>query len=90
MHFLTNLVAWILFGALAGWLTAKLQHLHTSFWQNSALGIAGAILGGAIVTLIGGDGITGFNVYSLIVSVLGACLFTWLVRRLDQHKGASK
>jgi uncharacterized membrane protein YeaQ/YmgE (transglycosylase-associated protein family) len=59
------------------------------FWQNTVLGIAGAILGGAIMTLIGGAGVTGFNVYSLLVSVAGACLFTWLVRKLDA-KGVKK
>jgi uncharacterized membrane protein YeaQ/YmgE (transglycosylase-associated protein family) len=87
MHFLTNLVAWILFGAIAGWLTAKFMHLSTGFWQNTFLGIVGAILGGAIMSLIGGAGITGFNIYSLLVSIAGACLFTWLVRKLDSRKG---
>jgi uncharacterized membrane protein YeaQ/YmgE (transglycosylase-associated protein family) len=89
MHFLTNLVAWILFGALAGWITARLMHLRTGFWQNTAVGICGAILGGAIVTLIGGDGITGFNIYSLLVSIGGACLFTWILRR-SGTKGVTK
>jgi uncharacterized membrane protein YeaQ/YmgE (transglycosylase-associated protein family) len=81
MHFLTNLVAWILFGALSGWITARLMHLKTGFWANCFIGIIGAVLGGAIVTLIGGSGVTGFNIYSLLVSIGGACLFTWILRR---------
>jgi uncharacterized membrane protein YeaQ/YmgE (transglycosylase-associated protein family) len=89
MHFLTNLVAWILFGALAGWITARLMHLKTTFWQNTAVGIVGAILGGGVVTLIGGNGITGFNIYSLLVSIGGACLFTWILRR-SGTKGVTK
>ncbi|HSX43234.1 MAG TPA: GlsB/YeaQ/YmgE family stress response membrane protein [Candidatus Saccharimonadales bacterium] len=89
MHFLTNLVAWILFGALAGWITAQLMHLRTSFWANCFIGIIGAVLGGAIVTLIGGNGITGFNIYSLLVAVAGACLFTWVLRR-SGAKGVTK
>lgn len=87
MGFLASVVAWILFGALAGWLTARFMHLHTGFWQNTMLGVVGAILGGGVMTLIGGTGITGFNIYSLIVSVAGACLFTWLVRKMDGNKG---
>ena len=84
MDFLTELVAWVLFGALAGWLTAKFMHLKTEFWGNVVLGIIGAIVGGAIVELLGGPGITGFNIFSLIIAVLGASLFTWAVRKLDK------
>lgn len=84
MDFLTELVAWVLFGALAGWLTAKFMHLKTEFWGNVVLGVIGSIIGGAIVELLGGAGITGFNVYSLIVAVIGACLFTLLVRKLNK------
>ena len=81
MDFLQNLVAWVLFGALAGWLSSKLMHVKTSFWFNVAIGIVGAIIGGGIVRLLGGSGLTGFNVYSLIVAVLGACLLTWALRK---------
>lgn len=81
-----HLIAWILFGALAGWLTAKLMHLKTGFWMNVILGIVGALVGGWVVQLIGGSGVTGFNIYSLIVAVLGACLLTWLGRKLDSKR----
>jgi uncharacterized membrane protein YeaQ/YmgE (transglycosylase-associated protein family) len=84
MDFLVEMVAWVLFGALAGWLTAKFMHLKTEFWGNTILGVIGAIIGGAIVELLGGAGITGFNVYSLVVAVIGGCLFTWIVRKLDK------
>jgi len=84
MNFLTELVAWVLFGALAGWLSAKVMHLKTEFWGNLLLGIIGSIIGGSIVELLGGGGITGFNIYSLVVAVIGACLFTLLVRKLNK------
>jgi uncharacterized membrane protein YeaQ/YmgE (transglycosylase-associated protein family) len=89
MNLLANLVAWVLFGALAGWLTAHIMHLKTDFWSNILIGICGAILGGALVMLLGGDGLTGFNVYSLIVSVIGGCFFTWIVRKVGT-KGVTK
>lgn len=84
MDFLIELVSWVLFGALAGWLTAKVMHLKTEFWGNAIIGICGAIVGGAIVELLGGAGITGFNIYSLIVAVIGGCVFTFIVRKLDK------
>lgn len=86
MSALIGLVAFVLFGALAGWLTARFMHLHTEFWGNVLIGICGAILGGAIVRLLGGPGFTGFNVYSLIVAVAGGCVFTWLVRKINHGK----
>ena len=85
MSFLFELVAWVLFGALAGWLTAKFMHLKTEFWGNVVLGIIGAIIGGGLVELLGGAGVTGFNLSSLLISVIGACLFTWIVRKLDKR-----
>jgi len=85
MDFLAELVAWVLFGALAGWLTAKFMHLKTEFWGNTVLGIIGAIIGGAIVELLGGAGVTGFNIYSLLVAIFGSCVFTWVVRKLDKR-----
>lgn len=84
MDFLTELITWVLFGALAGWLTAKVMHLKTEFWGNLLLGIIGSIIGGGIVELLGGAGITGFNIYSLIVAIIGACLFTLFVRKINK------
>lgn len=85
MGLVVELVTWLVFGALAGWLTAKIMHLKTEFWGNVVLGIIGAIIGGAIVELLGGSGITGFNVYSLIVAIIGAAVFTWIVRRVNKR-----
>lgn len=85
MDFLVEMLAWVLFGALAGWLTAKVMHLKTEFWGNVVLGVIGAIVGGGLVELLGGAGITGFNLPSLIVAVIGGCLFTWIVRRIDKR-----
>lgn len=86
---MVGIVAAILFGALAGWVTAQIMHIKTEFWGNALLGIIGAMIGSAIMVLIGGSAVHGFTIYSLLVSIGGACLFTWLVRRID-HKGTKK
>lgn len=83
MSLLADLIIVVLFGALAGWLTAQIMHLKTEFWGNALIGIAGSIIGSIVLRLIGDTGVTGINAYSLLVSVAGACLFTWMVRQID-------
>jgi len=86
---MVGIVAAILFGALAGWVTAQIMHIKTEFWGNTLLGTVGAIIGSTIMILIGGSGVHGFTIYSFLVSVGGACLFTWVVLQVS-HKGTKK
>jgi uncharacterized membrane protein YeaQ/YmgE (transglycosylase-associated protein family) len=44
------------------------------------MGIIGALVGGFIVSLFGQEGVSGFNLYSLIVAVIGAMLVTWIAK----------
>ncbi len=76
-----NIIAWILLGAVAGWLASMIADTNEEqgVFGNIVVGIAGALLGGFLVSLVGGDGVTGLNIYSLIVAVGGAVviLFLW-------------
>lgn len=67
-------LAWILFGALAGWIASIVLKTNSSQGTlvDILLGIAGAIVGGLIMNFFGESGVTGFNIYSLVVAVLGA------------------
>ena len=47
---------------------------------DSILGIVGAIAGGFVFNLFGASGVTGLNLYSLVVSVVGALIFLWIYR----------
>ena len=42
------------------------------------LGIVGAVVGGYLFTAVGATGITGFNIYSMIVAIIGAIVVLWL------------
>jgi len=42
------------------------------FWLDIALGIVGAIVGGFIFSVFGASGVTGLNIYSMIVAIVGA------------------
>lgn len=70
-----NLVLWIILGALAGWIASLIMGNGGRSWiANIIIGVLGAAIGGFVATLLGLGGVTGFNLYSLLVAVVGACL----------------
>jgi uncharacterized membrane protein YeaQ/YmgE (transglycosylase-associated protein family) len=84
-----NPVFWIIFGAIAGWIAGRLygDDRPEGCVSNSVLGIVGALLGGAIYTLITGrDFTTGFNFPSLVVAIIGALLLIFVLRRLGRSR----
>lgn len=74
-----NIALWVVFGALAGWLASIILDAKTrqDIVINVILGIIGAFLGGFIMNLFGLAGITRFDIYSLLVAVLGAVIVVW-------------
>ena len=68
-----TLIGWIVFGLITGFVASRVVNQHgQGCILNVVLGIAGAFIGGFIFTRIGGQGITGFNVYSMFVAIVGA------------------
>jgi len=69
-----GIIAWIIFGALAGWIASIITGRNSQMGciANIVVGVIGAFIGGFIMSFFGGSGITGFNLYSFIVAVLGA------------------
>lgn len=78
---LITILVWILFGGLAGWIASGLtgEGARINGWMNVAIGVLGALIGGFIFKFFGGPGVTGFNLYSLLVAVIGAIVLLWLV-----------
>jgi uncharacterized membrane protein YeaQ/YmgE (transglycosylase-associated protein family) len=76
-----GILSWIIFGALAGWLASIVtgNNARMGCIANIVVGIVGAFIGGFIMSSIGGVGITGFNLPSLLVAVLGAILLLVVV-----------
>ncbi len=79
---LLNIVLWIIFGALAGWIASIIMGTNAQMGAgaNIVVGIIGALIGGFIMNAIGGRGVTGFNIYSLLVAIGGAIVLLALVR----------
>ena len=69
-----SIIGWIVLGGIAGWLASIITGRNDRMGciTNIVAGILGAILGGWIFSLFGGSGVTGFNLGSLIVAVVGA------------------
>ena len=68
-----SIISWIILGLIAGFIGGKIVNAEgQGFWLNIALGIIGAIVGGFLFDLFGATGVTGLNVYSLIVAIVGS------------------
>ncbi len=75
-----GILLWIVFGAIAGWVASQLMGSGGGLLWDIGLGIVGAVVGGFIMTLVGYGDVNGFNLYSFIVAILGACVFLALLR----------
>jgi uncharacterized membrane protein YeaQ/YmgE (transglycosylase-associated protein family) len=74
-----SILAWIILGLIAGFIGSKLYAKEgKGFWLNIALGIVGAIVGGFIFSAFGASPVTGVNLYSIIVAVIGSVVVLWL------------
>jgi uncharacterized membrane protein YeaQ/YmgE (transglycosylase-associated protein family) len=70
-----SFIAWIVFGLIAGFIASKIVNRSgEGALLDIALGIVGAVVGGFVFNLVGASGVTGFNVWSLFVAVLGAVI----------------
>ena len=77
-------IAWVLLGGVAGWLGSKIMGTDDKqgVVLNIFVGIIGAWLGGYIFSYFGYAAVTGFNLYSLGVAVVGAVVLLWVVKLL--------
>lgn len=81
---LLNILLWIIFGALAGWIASIIMGSDGQMGAvaNIVVGIVGAFIGGFIMNALGEAAVTGFNIYSLLVAVLGAVVLIFIARVL--------
>ncbi len=83
-----GIVTWIIVGGLAGWVASKIAKTDASqgLLGNIVVGIIGGLLGGFIVELLGGQGFTGFNIWSFFVALLGAVVFLFIWKAITGRK----
>jgi len=77
-----GILLWIVFGALVGWIASLIMRTDAQqgAFLNVVVGIVGAVLGGWLMSFFGETGVTGFNVYSFAVALVGAIVLIALVR----------
>jgi uncharacterized membrane protein YeaQ/YmgE (transglycosylase-associated protein family) len=78
-----GVISWIILGLIAGWIGSKIVNKTGSgMYMDIALGVIGAVVGGIIAGLLGFNGITGFNIWSLVIAVIGSVIVLWVYHRL--------
>ncbi len=77
-----NILLWIIFGALAGWIASIIMRTNADQGAigNIIVGIIGAFIGGMVSNSLGGPDVTGFNLTSLLVAIVGAVILLFIVR----------
>ena len=73
-----SIIAWLILGLIAGFVASK---LYAGSGQGAVvdiiLGIVGAVVGGFLFNVLGGAGVTGFNLYSMLVAIVGSVVVLW-------------
>ncbi len=77
-----SVIAWILLGLVAGFVGNRLMGPSSQgLLMDIVLGIVGAVVGGVVFSTFTGVGVTGFNIWSIIVAIIGALIVQWLYRK---------
>ena len=84
-----GILSWIMLGLIAGFIGSKIvESQGQGFWLDIALGIVGAVVGGFLFDLFGASGVTGLNIYSMIVAVAGSVVVLLIYNALTGRRRA--
>jgi len=83
-----GIIAWLILGALAGWIASKVMNTDAEQGAvaNIVVGIVGAVIGGFVFRFFGGSSVTGLNLYSILVSIIGAVLLLAIYKAVNGKK----
>lgn len=85
-----GIIAWIILGLIAGFIASRIVNKSgQGAVMDIVLGIVGALVGGFLVSIIGGAGITGFNIWSILVAIFGAIVVLWIYHAVAGRRTAS-
>jgi uncharacterized membrane protein YeaQ/YmgE (transglycosylase-associated protein family) len=70
-----SIIAWIVFGLIAGFIASKIVNkTGEGALLDIVLGVVGAVVGGFVFNLLGASGVSGFNIWSMVVAIVGAVI----------------
>ena len=82
-----SIIAWVILGLIAGFIGSRIVDKEgKGLWLNMALGIVGALVGGIIFSVFGAGGVTGVNLYSIIVAVIGSIVVLWIYHAVSVRR----
>lgn len=86
-----GLIAWIIIGVVAGWITGKLMKgSGYGFFMDMVVGLIGALIGGFLSSRFGMGGVAQHGmIVSILIAVIGAVILTWLVRLASGNRTAN-
>ena len=74
-----GIIAWLVVGLIAGFIASKIvNHTGSGIFMDIVLGVVGAFVGGFVFNFFGHAGVTGFNLYSMLVATLGAIVVLFI------------
>lgn len=86
-----SILAWIVLGLIAGFIASKIVNgSGEGALLDIVLGIVGAVAGGWLFNTFGASGVTGLNLYSILVSVVGAVVVLFLYHALTGRSGRAR
>jgi uncharacterized membrane protein YeaQ/YmgE (transglycosylase-associated protein family) len=84
-----GIISWIILGLIAGFIGSKIVDKQgQGFWLNIALGIIGALVGGFLFDAFGATGVTGLNIWSMIVAIVGSIVVLLVYNAVTTRRGA--
>ena len=83
-----GILSWLVLGLIAGFIASKIvNHTGSSVVMDIVLGVVGAFVGGFLFNFFGHAGVTGFNIYSAIVAIIGAVVVLFLYHAVAGRRG---
>jgi uncharacterized membrane protein YeaQ/YmgE (transglycosylase-associated protein family) len=83
-----SICTWLVLGGISGWLASIIKgtNAQMGMFANIATGVVGAMIGGWLFSFFGGQGVSGFNLYSLVVATVGAVILLTIVQAIRGSK----
>ena len=82
-----SIIGWIVFGVIAGFIASKIVNKQgEGFVIDLVLGVIGAVVGGWLFERFGAQGVSGFNIYSMFVAVIGAIIVLFIYHAITGRR----
>ena len=81
-----GIIAWLILGAFSGWIASIIMGKNASMGAiaNIVTGIIGAFIGGVVFNFFVAQKVTGLNLHSALVSIVGACILLWILNKISK------